>query len=373
VIIMLLAQAASNLPSASSAFDTSISALEHSISALERCVSALESSIKVFEDRSLFWEKLPPWFTGLVVLGVLMELWGIRREYREDMEAWALTHFGVHRLPMKPLRRDVLIDVVSVVFVAIGIVGELGVGLKIATINNQIRGASAVLRSKNEALRSDSDQLLTLVTKKVGTVAANAQLAQGSIDAVTTKADILSARIDEESLKLKVLRPRWQILAENADKFIRDLEPFNTTRLTVLSCGVGISPPEQYGTEQRLLNLLGKPTPRSSAANWETGYEPWQGCANTNFSNLDVVFSADASEGVAKAARALTDELLGIDIAAQLHPVPMQQRQLWELTFGPDCPEARALRDPSRIFLLVAPSSLSGAKPSKSRKTKSKR
>ena len=51
---------------------TAVSALESSISPLERAISALES-------RSVPWEHLVWVFTFLVVVGVALELWVIRR------------------------------------------------------------------------------------------------------------------------------------------------------------------------------------------------------------------------------------------------------------------------------------------------------
>jgi len=94
VIIAPFAQAASGVP-------TRVSALESSISALERAISALESDIAALEN-SLPWEYWVYVFTSLVVLGVVMELWVIRHDWRGDMETWALAHVGVLRSPERP-------------------------------------------------------------------------------------------------------------------------------------------------------------------------------------------------------------------------------------------------------------------------------
>src|SRR5882672_9306565 len=96
VIFAHLIQSASSLP-------VDASALESSISALESAISALESEIKTFESSSAPWEHSVLWFSGLVILGVAMELWVIRDEWRDDMEAWALAYFlGTARLPRRP-------------------------------------------------------------------------------------------------------------------------------------------------------------------------------------------------------------------------------------------------------------------------------
>ena len=154
----LLTQPASNLPS-------DASALERSISALESCISALDSKAKSLASSSAGWE---PWawvFTSLVVIGILMELWLIWDEHREDIETWALTFFGIHRTVRPPTRR-LVVEYVSVVLVAGGIIGELGINIEVASINAQLRGVDAQLRSKNAELRRSSDRLVALVTRE---------------------------------------------------------------------------------------------------------------------------------------------------------------------------------------------------------------
>ncbi len=157
MIFAPLAQIASRLP-------TDPSALESSISALERDVSALESAVKALEISSACWE---PWvwvFSALVVVGVVMELWVVRRDWREEWETFAIWYFvSVTRSPSRPSRLKLWIEVLSVVFIAIGVAGELGIGVKISLINGAIRGKAGELRSKNADLRSKSDQLVALL------------------------------------------------------------------------------------------------------------------------------------------------------------------------------------------------------------------
>src|ERR1035437_9730264 len=81
VISMLLTQAASSLPSASSPFEISISALKISI-------SALDSAINSLNRWSAFWERLLPFFTAWVVIGVAAEIWLIVWEHNDEMDAW---------------------------------------------------------------------------------------------------------------------------------------------------------------------------------------------------------------------------------------------------------------------------------------------
>jgi hypothetical protein len=65
-----------------SALPTDVSALESSISTLESAVSALEIEIKTLE-KSLPWEYAASVFTAMVVLGVALEFWVIRHDFRD--------------------------------------------------------------------------------------------------------------------------------------------------------------------------------------------------------------------------------------------------------------------------------------------------
>jgi polyhydroxyalkanoate synthesis regulator phasin len=165
MILAHLIQSASSLP-------TDASALESSISALERQITALESS-------SIPLERLLPWFTGLVALGVAMEFWVIWREYCNERKAWAL---GTICAPEKPSLTQFAVATLSVLLITGGIVGELWVGIKITSFNG-------VLRSKNAELRSDSDQLLALVTQQAGGAAQSAKTAHDEASMARQEAD----------------------------------------------------------------------------------------------------------------------------------------------------------------------------------------
>jgi hypothetical protein len=158
VIFAYLIQAASNLP-------TNVSALQGAIPVLESQISALESEIKALENSSVPWEHKLPWFTGIVAFGVAMELLVIWHDYREESKAWRR---GTIRPPDRPSAVKLLVEVVSVVFITAGIVGELWVGLKITSINGAIRAKSAALQSQSAALRSKNEQLVRLLSVEAG-------------------------------------------------------------------------------------------------------------------------------------------------------------------------------------------------------------
>lgn len=210
--------------------------------------------------------------------------------------------------------------------------------------------------------------------KNAGDAKDSAIAAQHALEEVSKHAEAIQGRLNKSSAQLNAIEqqvraqgPRWLILAENKVKFIHDMKPFKGTKLTILMCGGGISPPEQFGTEQKLLELLGR-TP--IGANWETGYKSWRECPNTSSNGLEMSVSANAGEATRKAAEALRDELLGLGIATGLDIAPADRTKFEASFFGDaDSPPARILQEPNTVFLLVAPSAMvESAKPSKETK-----
>lgn len=96
-----------------------------------------------------------------------MESWVIRHEWRDEMEEWAIWDFvGTHQSPSRPSTAKLRVEVASVLLIAIGVAGELVIGVEISHINGSIRGVSAQLRSKNADLQIASGQLVGLLNRK---------------------------------------------------------------------------------------------------------------------------------------------------------------------------------------------------------------
>jgi hypothetical protein len=137
------------------------SSLPTDASALESSISALESEIKTLEISSVPWEHCVWFFTFLVGVGVAMELWVIRHDWRDEMETWALSYFLCRPgLPGRPSMTKLWVEIGSVLLITIGVMGELGIGIEIASINGVLRGKSAELRTA-------SDQLVVLLNQEV--------------------------------------------------------------------------------------------------------------------------------------------------------------------------------------------------------------
>lgn len=173
MIAMLLIQAVSNLPS-------DASALERQICALRSSIAAVSSSVASLNSKAEFWDKWPYGFTAAVVIGVAMEWLVIRHDWREDNETWALTFFGLSRT-IRPSWRKLCIEYISVALVALGVAGELAIGIVINVIDRH-------LRDDNATLQGDSSQLVALVTQLAGSAAQSAAKAQGAADKADTDA-----------------------------------------------------------------------------------------------------------------------------------------------------------------------------------------
>ena len=161
------------------------SALEASISALKSSICALESSLKTLEGSSGWWETLA-WSCALAVgIGIVGEIVVIVGEHRDDLTAWQR---GIVRPPDHPDIRRFWFDIVATIRVLIGVFGEAGASMKLASINSQ-------LRSKTSELRADSDQLLALVTQ----VAAIANAGAGKANERASKNERAAAKLSLEA------------------------------------------------------------------------------------------------------------------------------------------------------------------------------
>lgn len=308
------------------------SALRGQLSNLETLRSSLHSWLH-------FWE----W---IVVVGLVIDLIVIVREF---WDGWQNFKRGTIRSPERPSVLLLVLGLLGSGVVVIGISRELSVDSRMEAVETTIRGVN--------------EELFGMVSEEASKAHQQAEAVSKETDDIHKRLITASAELTTIERAVRAQGPRWTVLANNANQFIRVLKPFSGSRITVLTCGRGVSPIEQLGTEQRLLNLLGKPGPNYTAANWETDYNRWGECADTSSNGLEMCISGSASASLKKAAEALRDDLLSLDIAASVHVVPPEQEHFWSAS-GADSPEARAARDPSTIFLLVAPSAMvEGAKP----------
>jgi hypothetical protein len=139
------------------------SALPTDASALESVISALVKDITTLESRSEFWEKALPWFTGLVVVGLIVDVVVIVWERRDEIHArlrWVRQ--GFHPAEVSSAWRFAL-ELFATVAILLGVALELWAGAAIASINGQ-------LRAKNGELRDKSNRLVSLVNDRAAQV-----------------------------------------------------------------------------------------------------------------------------------------------------------------------------------------------------------
>jgi hypothetical protein len=340
----------STLPSAASALQSSISALERDIAALESQSSGLE-----------------PWlgrFTLLVAIGVALEIFVVIHDYRKEVTEWRVSEL----IPERPSLIKLGIEIASIILVIVGVMGEFGVGLKISAMNGQLRAKGAELRGK-------SDQLLALVTQEAGDAEASAEgaaeaartsrleadaatklagKAEGKAEKVGEKADEISARLDTASQQLakieqrvRVQGPRWQWLEDNKSEFIESLKPFAGS-ITTVKCGP-IASPEQIRVEVDLSNFIGK-----EGAGWKTTNIFWPQCSTYGFSGFLLIWSESATTEVNNSATGLMSALRGLAFPRFGYRVGKSVIGV----FGTDSPFAKALSDPTTIFVVVGPNSM---------------
>ncbi len=146
-------------------------------------------------------------FTLLVAVGVMMEILVLQEDHNEEIEGWHLCKL----IPNKPSLRKLGLEIVSILLVTIGILGELGVGLWVSHINGQ-------LRIKTEELRGESDQLIVLVTQQVGDANGMAIASRQAVAQAQTIIRTLEGEV--AALSPRTLSPKQQLdIGEALKKF----------------------------------------------------------------------------------------------------------------------------------------------------------
>lgn len=210
--------------------------------------------------------------------------------------------------------------------------------------------------------------------------AHSAQIAAGEAKQkageVAKQADAIAGRLSKASEELSkvehavlVQGPRWRLLEDGKATVVEALKPFAGQRVTVVICGPGVSPPEQFRVEQDLWRFLGK-----EGAQWAVelpGYVAWERCASiSNIGGFLIVSNAAASDGVKRAAKALEDVLNKFSMATSSMPaLPLPEGQLQINFFGAYSPYAMAVKDPTAIFVVVGPNVMAEPRTNKTIRT----
>ena len=198
------------------------SALPADASALESAISALVREITTLESRSEFWEKSLPWFTGLVVLGLVADVVVIIWERKEEVATYRRWVYQGFHPAERPSRWNFTLELIASAAILLGVAGELWAGAAIASVNGQ-------LRSKNAELRDKSNQLVALVTQEAGDAAKSAKTAREEADAVKGIAD--EARADAKDALAKAQTAQHELAKAESDAGKAQLEASDALNL----------------------------------------------------------------------------------------------------------------------------------------------
>ena len=278
-----------HLASASSALPTDASTLEASISALKSSISALESSLKTSEGSSGRWETLA-WSCAFAVgIGIVGELVVIISEYRDDLHDWrrgaVFWVWGKVCPPDRPPQWRFWFDIVATVLVLVGVFGEAGASMQLASINSQLRSTTSLLRAK-------SDQLLALVTLEAGSAASSAERANVAAGKAQKTVEVVS----KEAVALE---RRGTLLMEPKvrTRFKSHIAAFKGQLFDLSTCRMRES-------EIAYFNMAVWSTLEGDGAGWKLGKDEETGSCQ---SGVIVFIDTKALEHTRLAARALLD------------------------------------------------------------------
>ena len=326
----------------------------------------------ILQLRADHFSNLVTWSTVLVAIGVALE--GV--EIVHDVIAWIKQkrrkrhellvsnevakifpsgetrgHTESHSDHPRWVKRVLRLGLIAVV---IGVVGEWRYGAKLEDSHNAIHEYDIAL---------------------LGDAAKSAKTAHDEANAVDKEAKDLKTRLDAASIELAdveqtalALSPRWLLLQNGEDVFVKALKSFPGQRVTVVTCGNEDT--ERFAFEEMLISSS------FPKAGWDkSGWTRWTNCPNMLTGGNQIFFvsasrSADAQWvepacgrfSTGDAGDVLCDALYGLKIfthAWREKPLPQEEGiQKARMFFGdgiPGSPAELAYKDPGRIFLLIGP------------------
>lgn len=183
---------------------------------------------------------------------------------------------------------------IGAILVVVGIVGELVFETRTFIVED--RGTETLSTEVGKAKQAADD------------AAAAAMLAQGSADAVSKEADVLSDRIKEESAQLNAVSPRAMLLQMSAHSISQRLSQFAGQKVVILNCGDPLRDLERADTWGVLFGLL----TNDVGANWKIPdsilTRNWGKCPPQMF-GITVFFNDRASAKTKRAAQTLGNSL----------------------------------------------------------------
>jgi hypothetical protein len=217
-------------------------------SALKALIDALQAS----RDSLDLWLNLS---SALVVIGVMLEIVFVVREYREELQDWRR---GIVRPPGRPSRRWLVTELIGVALVSVGVAGEFFIDVKAGALETQIRKANEDLVLLLEQKANDAEASAEGAASAAATAKRSADEAQNRVGSVARQADDLLGKYADAEKSLYKLRflvvPRDQLLMRNGCSFVNAVEPFAGQKIEIRTNSAGISDPNDV---EEMKNLVG--------------------------------------------------------------------------------------------------------------------
>jgi hypothetical protein len=305
------------------------------------------------------WFRIVSWATALVAFGLVLEAPELVHDLIpicRRMIVWlrrSSTEFPKCETPdwVK------VVAFVGWIFIVVGVIGEERGGIKVNNLDTNIQECS--------------DAKVREATIEAGEAATSAKTAHAEADAIKKEADELTTRLDAASRQLADVEqdtlaegPRWRLLENGEDVFVKALKPFAGQRITIVRCGN--EDREQFDFEVALAQVWPK-------VGWTTGFAPEDQCPVigwneihfvTNAGNFAERWAGSPAEQWARPACGNKDKTAGDalcnvlnrlkirTVAWEERPTPGGARNAQQvLILGNEA--EMALKDPDTIFFLI--------------------
>ena len=161
----------------------------------ESTLKALINSLEASRGSLDFWLNLS---SALVVVGVVLEIVFVIREYNEELHDWRR---GIIWPPGRPSRRWLVIELIGVLFVSLGVAGEFFIDVKAGALETQLR-------------KANGDLVLLLEQK-----ASDAESKAGDAEERAGKLEKEAAEIEESVAPRRLTAKQRELLASHLRKF----------------------------------------------------------------------------------------------------------------------------------------------------------
>jgi len=165
--------------------------------------SALLSSLQSLEAS---WSSLEFWLgvcATLVVLGVIIEVFVVIRDWRQD---WREFRRGTIHSPDKPSVSTVVWGLFGSALVAIGVFGELLVGIKAGKVETQMRGTTDRLVAVIDEKAKSADDFAKSFESQIASANARAKSAEAQVASANAASHEAVAKVAEANSKAESFR-----------------------------------------------------------------------------------------------------------------------------------------------------------------------